>query len=188
MKVYLGGPMFVAAEVRYNLWLAGELRRAGFEVYCPNESEPINDKSRTDVTGRMIYDFDIGELEASNVVLFQVSEDSGSNWEAGYMDALAKYVDPGRYYGVIGMATDIRLQSLPNPAQAGVDNQAGYLNQLVVGGLQKSLGICRTADDAIARLHKAVMVLGRAVPADRADHQAVGRYAQFAPQCMARGL
>ena len=22
MKLYLGGPMFVAAEVRYNLWLA----------------------------------------------------------------------------------------------------------------------------------------------------------------------
>jgi hypothetical protein len=53
---------------------------------------------------------------------------------------------------VMGMATDIRLQSVPNPAQAGVDNQAGYLNQLVVGGLQQSLGIYRTADEAIARL------------------------------------
>jgi hypothetical protein len=102
----------------------------------------------------MIYDFDIAELETSNVVLLQVSEDSGSNWEAGYMDALAKYVDANRWYGVIGMATDIRLQSIPNPAQAGVDNQSGYLNQLVVGGLQKSLGIYRTAGDAIARLEE----------------------------------
>jgi hypothetical protein len=128
------------------------LRSHGFDVYCPNESEPINDKSRTDVTGKMIYDFDIAELEASNVVLLQVSEDSGSNWEAGYMDALSKYVDANRWYGVLGMATDIRLQSIPDPAQTGVDNQAGYLNQLVVGGLQKSLGICRSAGDAIARL------------------------------------
>jgi nucleoside 2-deoxyribosyltransferase len=152
MQVYLGGPMFTAAEKRYNLWLAGELRAAGFSVYCPNESEPINDKTRTDVTGRMIYDVDIGELEASNVVLFQVSEDSGSNWEAGYMDALSKHVAPDRYYGVVGMATDIRLQSMPNPAQSGVDNQAGYLNPLVVGGLQKSLGVYRTEDEAIARL------------------------------------
>jgi hypothetical protein len=85
-------------------------------------------------------------------VLFQVSEDSGSNWEAGYMDALSKRVDPARWYGVMGMATDIRLQSVPNPAQSGVDNQAGYLNQLVVGGLQKSLGIYRSADEAIDRL------------------------------------
>jgi hypothetical protein len=154
MRIYMAGAMFTAADKEYNLRLAERLRTHDFEVYCPNESEPINDKRRTDVTGRMIYDYDIGELEASNVVLFQVSEDSGSNWEAGYMDALSKYVDPDRWYGVMGMATDIRLQSIPNPAQAGVDNQAGYLNQLVVGGLQKSLGIFRTAEEAIAQLEK----------------------------------
>lgn len=152
MRIYMAGAMFTEADKEYNLRLAARLRAEGFDVYCPNESEPINDKTRTDVTGVMIYDVDIGELEASNVVLFQVSEDSGSNWEAGYMDALSKHVDPARWYGVLGVATDIRLQSVPNPAQSGVDNQAGYLNQLVVGGLQKSLGIVRTTDDAVARL------------------------------------
>lgn len=152
MRIYMAGAMFTEADKEYNLRLAARLRSEGFEVYCPNESEPINDKTRTDVTGAMIYNYDIGELEASQVVLFQVSEDSGSNWEAGYMDALSRYVDPHRWYGVLGMATDIRLQSVPNPAQSGVDNQAGYLNQLVVGGLHQSLGIVRTADDAIARL------------------------------------
>jgi len=154
MRIYMAGAMFTAADKEYNLRLAERLRSHGFEAYCPNESEPINDKTRTDVTGRMIYDYDIGELEASHVVLFQVSEDSGSNWEAGYMDALSKYVDPARWYGVMGMATDIRLQSIPNPDQRGVDNQAGYLNQLVVGGLQKSLGIFRTTEEAIAQLEK----------------------------------
>ena len=152
MRIYMAGAMFTEADKQYNLALAATLRSHGFDVYCPNESEPINDKTRKDVTGKMIYEFDIGELEASNVVLFQVSEDSGSNWEAGYMDALSKYVDPARWYGVMGMATDIRLQSIPNPAQSGVDNQAGYLNQLVVGGLHKSLGIYRSADEAIDRL------------------------------------
>jgi hypothetical protein len=154
MRIYMAGAMFTEADKQYNLRLAERLRSHGFDVYCPNESEPINDKSRTDVTGKMIYDFDIAELEASNVVLLQVSEDSGSNWEAGYMDALSKYVDANRWYGVLGMATDIRLQSIPDPAQTGVDNQVGYLNQLVVGGLQKSLGIYRTAGDAIARLEE----------------------------------
>lgn len=152
MRIYMAGAMFTEADKEYNLKLAARLREHGFDVYCPNESEPINDKSRCDVTGKMIYHYDITELEAANVVLLQVSEDSGSNWEAGYMDALARHVDPNRWYGVMGMATDIRLQSVPNPAQAGVDNQAGYLNQLVVGGLQNSLGIYRTADEAIARL------------------------------------
>lgn len=154
MRIYMAGAMFTAADKEYNLRLAARLRSHGFEVYCPNESEPINDKTRTDVTGQKIYDYDIGELESSHVVLLQVSEDSGSNWEAGYMDALSKHVDPDRWYGVMGMATDIRLRSIPNPAQSGVDNQAGYVNQLVVGGLQQSLGIFRTADEAIAQLEQ----------------------------------
>src|SRR5262245_57611155 len=100
MRIYMAGPMFSAAEVAYNLGLAARLRSRGFEVYCPNESEPINDKTRGDVTGKLIYRFDIGELEQSNVVLLQVCEDSGSNWEAGYLDCLARHVDPSRYYGV----------------------------------------------------------------------------------------
>ena len=68
------------------------------------------------------------------------------------MDCLSRFVDPDRYYGVLGLATDIRLARPPNPAQTGVDNQAGYVNALVVGGLQLSLGVVRTEDEAIARL------------------------------------
>jgi nucleoside 2-deoxyribosyltransferase len=152
MKVYLGGPMFVAAEVRYNLWLAGVLREHGHEVYCPNESEPINDKTRTDITARKIYDADIEALEWSNVYICQVSEDSGTNWEAGYMDCLSRHVDPARYWGVIGLATDIRLQQRPDPARSGVDNQAFYVNPFIVGGMQRSLGVVYDEETLIARL------------------------------------
>jgi hypothetical protein len=144
--------MFVLAEVEYNLRLAGKLRELGFEVYCPNESEPINDKSRNDITARKIYDFDIAELEAANVLLCQVSEDSGTNWEAGYMDCLSRHVDVERYYGVMGLATDIRLQSPPDPARSGVENLAIAFNALVVGGLQESLGIYTDEPSAFARL------------------------------------
>ena len=152
MKVYLGGPMFVAAEVRYNLWLAGVLREHGHEVYCPNESEPINDKTRTDITARKIYDADIEALEASNVYICQVSEDSGTNWEAGYMDCLSRHVNPSRYWGVIGLATDIRLQQQPDPSRSGVDNQAFYVNPFIVGGMQRSLGVVYDEDALIACL------------------------------------
>jgi nucleoside 2-deoxyribosyltransferase len=148
----MAGPMFTAADAAYNLALAGRLRSHGFEVFCPNESEPINDKTRTDVTAGLIYDVDIGALEECNVVVCQVSEDSGTNWEAGYMDCLAKRVNPSRYYGVVGLATDIRLRTLPDPAKAGVENQAGCVNALVVGGLQKSLGVYLDEADLIAHL------------------------------------
>jgi hypothetical protein len=141
MKLYLAGPMFTAAEAAYNLALAARLRGHGFEVYCPNESEPINDKTRTDVTPRLVYEVDLTALQSSNVLICQVSEDSGTNWEAGYMDCLSTHVDPSRYYGVIGLATDIRLRSLPDPTKTGVENQAGHANALVIGGLQRSLGV-----------------------------------------------
>lgn len=148
----MGGPMFVQAEVEYNLRLAATLRDLGFEVYCPNESEPTNDKARTDITARLIYDADIAALEASNVLLCQVGEDSGTNWEAGYMDCLSKRVDPARYYGIVGLATDIRLRTVPDPRNRGVENQAGYVNALVVGGLQSSLGIFMEETAALRRL------------------------------------
>lgn len=154
MRVYLGGPMFVAAEVRYNLWLARELRQAGFEVYCPNESEPINDKSRNDITARKIYDADIQALEHSHVYICQVSEDSGTNWEAGYMDALNKRVDSERYLGVIGLATDIRLGQQPDPSRPGIENQAFYVNPFVVGGMQGSLGVVYNEPDLIRELQR----------------------------------
>ncbi len=144
--------MFVAAEVTYNLWLAKRLREHGFSVYCPNESEPINDKTRTGITGVKIYQADIAALEAANIYVCQVSEDSGTNWEAGYMDCLARHVDPTRYFGVIGLATDMRLRAIPNPDQPGAENQAGYINQFVVGGLQCSLGIVYDEEALIERL------------------------------------
>lgn len=154
MKLYLGGPMFVAAEVRYNLWLTSLLRQHGFEVYSPNESEPVNDKTRPDITGIKVYEADVAALEASNVYICQVSEDSGTNWEAGYMDCLSRHVDPARWYGVLGLATDIRLQSAPDPARTGVDNQAYHINQFIVGGMQRSLGIVHDEEALIARLQE----------------------------------
>jgi len=152
MHLYLGGPMFSAAEVAYNLRLAAKLRTFGYTVYCPNESEPTNDKTRTDITAQTIYLADIEALEASNVLICQVSEDSGTNWEAGYMDCLSTRVDPHRYYGVIGLATDIRLRTLPDPTKTGVNNQAWHINALVVGGLQRSLGVYLDEDAMIVRL------------------------------------
>ncbi len=150
--MYLGGPMFVSAEVRYNLWLSSVLRENGFDVYCPNESEPINDKTRNDITARDIYDADLAALEWANVYVCQVSEDSGTNWEAGFMDCLSRRVDPGHYLGVLGLATDIRLQQQPDPARSGIENQAFYVNSFVAGGIQSSLGVVYSEDDLIARL------------------------------------
>lgn len=154
MKIYLGGPMFTKAEIEYNLKLASMLRENGFQVYCPNENISINDKSRKDITGPGIYQADIIELESANVFLCQVYEDSGTMWEAGYMDCLSKHVDPVKYHGVIGLATDIRLQTLPDPNKPDTDNQTFYINQFIAGGIKLSLGIYMTEEELISRLHE----------------------------------
>ncbi len=73
-------------------------------------------------------------------------------WEAGYMDCLTCRVDPDRYLGVIGLATDIRLDTRPDPMKASVDNQSWAINAFVVGGLKCSLGVYRDVPSAIQRL------------------------------------
>lgn len=152
MKIYLGGPMFTYADVTNNLRLTKKLRENGFDVYCPSENDSINDKTRTDITAERIYTVDIDELEKANVFLCQVAEDSGTMWEAGYMNCLSKKVNTKQYWGAIGLATDIRLQTLPNPEKKGVDNQSMYLNQFVIGGLKLSLGVYTDEDLLILRL------------------------------------
>jgi hypothetical protein len=152
MKLYLGGPMFDLANVRFNLALAGRIRALGYEVYCPNENAAINDKSRTDITGERIYQADIDALTGCNIFLCQISEDSGTAWEAGYMDCLSRHVDPARYRGVIGLATDIRLSTPPDPAKPGIDNQSWAINAFVVGGIKSSLGVYLSEEALLGRL------------------------------------
>jgi nucleoside 2-deoxyribosyltransferase len=133
--------MFDLPNVLYNIALGRRIRELGFDVYCPNENASINDKSRTDITPERVYSADIEELMSANIFLCQVAEDSGTMWEAGFMDCLARHVDPNRYLGVIGLATDIRLATSPDPRKTGVDNQAWALNAFMSGGLKSSLGV-----------------------------------------------
>ena len=152
MKIYLGGPMFDLPNITFNLQLAGLLRTRGFEIYCPNENADINDKSRTDITPENVYLQDLNQLLDCNVFLCQVAEDSGTMWESGLMDCLSTRVNPSRYYGVLGLATDIRLQTTPNPAKIGVDNQSWAINAFIIGALKNSLGIVGSVDEMLARL------------------------------------
>ena len=121
-------------------------------MYCPNENDSINDKTKTDITSEKIYLADIQKLEESNVFLCQVAEDSGTMWEAGYMDCLSKKVNPNFYLGCIGLTTDIRLLTLPDPQKSGIDNQSMYLNQFIIGGLKLSLGVYMNEDQLIVAL------------------------------------
>lgn len=152
MKAYIGGPMFIESQIKYNLILAESIRAAGIDVYCPNENIEINDKSRADITGEKIYRHDIAEMMSSNVFVCQVADCAGTNWEAGFFDCLSKHVNPSRYLGVIGLCTDIRLFTAPDPNKPSFDNQTMYLNQFMIGGLKCSLGVVTSRDELLRRL------------------------------------
>ena len=68
------------------------------------------------------------------------------------MDCLSRNVDSKKYYGCIGLATDIRLNTLPDPTKKGVDNQTMYIDQFIAGGLKLSLGVCISTDELIKKL------------------------------------
>lgn len=150
--------MFRISDVRYNLYLANEIRKLGYTVYCPNENKTINDKTRTDIKPENVYQADLLELESSNVFLCQVAEDSGTMWEAGYMDCLKKYSGKNTYLGVIGFASDIRLHTKPDPKKVGADNQAWALNAFISGGLKSSLGIYLSEEKLLEKLDELLEV------------------------------
>ena len=93
-------------------------------------------------------------IYSTNVFLCQISEDSGTMWETGFMDCLNQFVNPQKYYGVIGLITDIRLKTKPDPLKSGVDNQSMYINQFVIGGLKNSLGVYTDELELIEALDK----------------------------------
>lgn len=95
-SIYLAGPLFTAAETRFNLDLAHFLTDHGYEVFLP-QKECLNR------TTEEIYSLCKNGIENSTVVLAIMDgadADSGTCWECGY--AVAKGTP------VIILRTDIR--------------------------------------------------------------------------------
>ena len=160
MKIYIAGPMFSEPDISYNRLLRDKFMACGFDVYCPNDNQDINDKTRNDITSGKIYNADLKELMECNVLLCRISLDCGTMWEAGYMRCLSDYDTHGTYWGCIGLVTDIRLQTVPDPNKRGVSNQAMYIDQFIVGGLQTSLGIYYDVDSLLQALQKIAVSKG----------------------------
>jgi nucleoside 2-deoxyribosyltransferase len=96
MKVYFAGPLFTTAEQAWNAEVATALRRAGHEVFLPQEQEPGQDAAG-------IFATDVGGIDWSDglvAVMDGPDPDSGTAWEVGYAY--------GRDKPVVLVRTDIR--------------------------------------------------------------------------------
>lgn len=95
MKIYLASPFFSHEEVVVYHQVINDLRKAGHEVYVPQEHaiEGAWDMSNKEWANR-VYHEDINAIDDCECVMvlnFGMYSDSGTAWEAGYAFALRKW-------------------------------------------------------------------------------------------------
>jgi nucleoside 2-deoxyribosyltransferase len=81
MKIYFAGPLFTAAELDFNARVTELLRRAGHEVFLPQE------RQQRSKTAKEIFNDDVAGLDWADVVVANMDgpdPDSGTCWECGY--------------------------------------------------------------------------------------------------------
>ena len=101
-RIYLAGPLFTSAERTWNEWLAGALRKRGFEIILP-QAEASRHISPGGIDFAGIFATCLEGVMSANVVvaIFDgVDVDSGTAFECGY--AYSKGIP------IIGVRTDLR--------------------------------------------------------------------------------
>jgi len=154
MKIYLAGPLFSTAERDFNARLAERLRRAGHEVFLPQESE------QRSMTPKQIFASDVAGIDWADVVVANMDgpdPDSGTCWECGYA------------YGrkpVVLFRTDFRVGHELRPGTRGGDEggPAPYNLMLSESATVRLDLPFRDLDAVASRIDKAL----RGLPAARA--------------------
>ena len=128
--VYLAAPLFSEAECDFNRKLRDEIKRAGFNVFLPQEdSNNIKDeKNRQEI----IFSKNVAAIERSDIIVAVIDGtdvDSGTAWEIGYAFAREK--------PLIGLRTDFRT--------LGIE---GTVNLMI----ERSVIICSSVSELLNRL------------------------------------
>ena len=118
MLIYFAGPLFSAAERRFNLGLTERLERAGFEVFLPQRDGVERDKPPYDRMGgeeRRIATFELDRRKVfeCDVFLFVLDgrvPDEGACMELGLAHAHKELTGADRL--LVGLHTDHRAAFL----------------------------------------------------------------------------
>ena len=144
MRVYLAGPLFTQAERGFLDGIAVRLRAEGLDPFVPHE--------QFDVLGELspeeVYRVDGAGLRAANALLGWLDGpviDDGTAAEIGAFAELVAGGDP-RYRGIVGLATDLRLERRRGAIGDG-------MNLFVVGAVRAAGRVCWSVDEAVAALH-----------------------------------
>lgn len=128
--VYLAAPLFSEAERDFNRKLRDEIKRAGFNVFLPQEdsNNVKEEKNRQEI----IFNKNMEAIEGSDIVVAVidgVDVDSGTSWEVGYAFAKGK--------PVLALRTDFRT--------LGVE---GTVNLMI----ERSVILCTSIGELLNRL------------------------------------
>ncbi len=128
--VYLAAPLFSGAELDFNHKLRDEIKKAGFDVFLPQEdSNNIKDEKNRQ---KIIFDKNQAAIDKADILVAVVDGadvDSGTAWEIGYAYALSK--------PVLGLRTDFRT--------LGIE---GTVNLMI----ERSVILCSGIPELLARL------------------------------------
>ncbi len=144
LRIYLAGPLFSEAERAWLDTVAASLRSEGFEVFVPHEEFG----AVTELTPEEIYRVDGEALRGCNAVLAWLDGpmiDDGTAAEIGAFAELVRAGDP-RYRGIVGYATDLRLER-----RRGHTPGDG-MNLFVAGAIASCGRICWSLDEVLATL------------------------------------
>jgi len=147
VRVYLAGPLFSEAERAWLDALAARLRAEGFECFVPHERLP----ELAGVTLEQVYRTDAEGLRSCNALVAWLDGpivDDGTACEIGMFAELVRSGGPS-YRGVVGIATDVRLERRRARGVVG-----GGMNLFVAGAIESCGRVCHTVDDAVAALRE----------------------------------
>ncbi len=128
--VYLAAPLFSEAERDFNRKLGDEIKRAGFNVFLPQEdSNNVKEKKNRQ---EIIFNKNTEAIESSDMVVAVIDGtdvDSGTSWEIGYAFAKGK--------PIFGLRTDFRT--------LGIE---GTVNLMI----ERSVILCTSIGELLNRL------------------------------------
>jgi hypothetical protein len=145
MRLYVAGPLFSDAERAWLDALAARLRAEGFDCFVPHENLP----ALADVTLEQVYEVDSDGLRSADVLVAWLDGpmvDDGTACEIGMFAELARG-DRGRYRGIVGIETDLRLERRRSANVVG-----GGMNLFVRGAIESCGRVCHSVDEAVAAL------------------------------------
>ena len=146
MQIYLAAPLFSQAERDWLDRLAATLRGEGFDCFVPHE----HFDEIAELTPGEIYRVDGAGLRASSVLLAWLDGpmvDDGTAAEIGAFAELCR-ADRGRYRGIVGLVTDLRLERRRGNAPGD------GINLFVAGAILSAGTICWSLPEAVAALHE----------------------------------